>query len=134
MDLKSFRELCEKADAAGTAAVEVLQVIPMVVGSETTLFSGKLDYTKPTYFVADGLCGFAWISITPEYKGNTSLGKEERKVLEAMGFRKNDYEKTYQLSVSAFNQSIQKKEAYAAAYAKVLRSNGIRAYSNSRLD
>ena len=31
-------------------------------------------------------------------------------------------------------QSIERKEAYAAAYAAVLKANGIDAYPNSRLD
>lgn len=133
-DITSFKALCKEADAAGKAAVEKLQVVPMIVGQETSLFSGKIDYSKPTYFVEDGLCGFAWISVYPKFKGNTKLGKEERKVLEAAGFRKNDYEKNYQLWVSAYNQSMQKKEAYARAYANVLYDAGVKAYSGSRLD
>jgi hypothetical protein len=133
-DLDLFTTICEKADAAGRAAVEKLQVIPMIVGQETSLFSNQIDYTKQTYYVEDGVCGFAWVDVFPRHKGNTRLGKEERKVLEAAGFRKNDYTKTYQLWISAYNQSMQKKEAYASAFAKVLHENGLRAYSGSRLD
>lgn len=133
-NLDHFTAICEKADAAGKAAVEKLQVVPMIVGQETSLFSNKIDYSKPTYFVEDGVCGFAWVDIYPVHKGNTRLGKEERKILEAAGFRKNDYAKTYQRWISAYNQSMQKKEAYASAYAKVLRENGMKAYSGSRLD
>lgn len=48
-DIDTFRAICEKAEAAGKAAVEKLQVIPMVVGTEAGLFSGKIDYSKPTY-------------------------------------------------------------------------------------
>jgi hypothetical protein len=133
-DIEIFRAICEKADVAGKAAVEKLQVVPMIVGSETSLFSNKIDYTKPTYYVEDGVCGFAWVDVFPQHKGNTRLGKEERKVLEILGFRKNDYTKTYQKWISAYNQSMQKKEAYARAFADVLRTNGVKAYSGSRLD
>jgi hypothetical protein len=133
-DLELFTAICEKADAVGKSAVEKLQVVPMIVGQETSLFSNQIDYTKPTYYVEDGVCGFAWVDIYPVHKGNTRLGKEERKVLEAAGFRKNDYTKTYQRWISAYNQSMQKKETYAAAFAKVLRENGMKAYSGSRLD
>jgi hypothetical protein len=133
-DLDLFTAICKKADTAGKAAVEKLQVIPMIVGQETSLFSNKIDYAKPTYFVEDGVCGFAWVDVYPVHKGNTRLGKEERRVLEAAGFRKNDYTKTYQRWISAYNQSMQKKETYAAAFAKVLRENGMKAYSGSRLD
>jgi hypothetical protein len=133
-DIETFALICEKADAAGKAAVEKLNVVPMIVGQETSLFSNVIDRTKPTYYVADGACGFAWVNVYPANKGNTRAGKEERKLLERFGFYKNDYEKTYQLWVSAYNQSIQKKEAYARAYADVLRANGMKAYSDSRLD
>lgn len=133
-DIETFELICEKANAAGIAAVEKLEVIPMIVGQETSLFSNVIDRTKPTYYVADGVCGFAWVNVYPANKGNTRAGKEERKILESARFRKNDYEKSYQLWISAYNQSMQKKEAYARAYAEVLRANGIKAYSGSRMD
>jgi len=133
-DIQTFTAICEKASQAGYAAVETARVVPMVVGQETSLFSGVIDETKPTYVLDDYPCGFAWVSVKPENKGNTRLGKQERRALEAAGFRKNDYEKTYQLWISDFNQSMQKKETYADAYAKLLRDNGVRAYSGSRMD
>ena len=38
---------------------------PMVVGTPTTPLGDDIDYTKDTYYVSDGLCGFAWINIKP---------------------------------------------------------------------
>jgi hypothetical protein len=134
IDRNTFHSICDLADEAGKAAVETTRVVPMVVGFATSLFSDVIDETKPTYYVESGVCGFAWVNVYPANKGNTRLGKEERYVLEANGFRKNDYEKCYQLWISAYNQSMQKKEAYASAFANVLRNNGIRAYSGSRMD
>ena len=134
LDIETFKLVCEKAHAAGMKAVSKLNVIPMIVGSETHPFSGVMDMKKQTYFVADGVCGFAWVNVYPEFKGNTRNGKDERKMLEAAGFHKNGYEKTYQLWISDFNQSIQKKETYARAYAEVLRENGFKSYAGSRLD
>lgn len=133
-DIDTFRLICDKAHTAGKAAVEKLRVVPMIVGQETGFFSGKIDYTKPVEYVADGVCGFAWVDVYPKNKGNTRLGKEERKVLEALGFKKAFESKSYYLWISDFNQSMQKKEAYARAYAEVLRENGLTAYSGSRLD
>jgi hypothetical protein len=133
IDRNTFRSICDLANEAGKAAVETARVVPMVVGQETSLFSGVMDPATMEY-VSDGVCGFAWLNVYPANKGNTRLGKEERAVLEANGFRKNEYEKCYQLWISAYNQSMQKKEAYASAFAKVLRDNGIRAYSGSRMD
>ena len=134
MERETFRIICDEAHQAGVAAVEQLNVIPMIVGEETSFLSGKIDYSKPTYFVEDGVCGFAWVNVYPANKGNTKLGKEERKLLETAGFSKNEYERCHQLWISDYNQSMQKKEAYAGAYAKVLRDYGFRAYSGSRLD
>ena len=38
---------------------------PMVVGTPTTPLGNDIDYSKETYYVADGMCGFAWINIKP---------------------------------------------------------------------
>lgn len=133
-DTQTYKVICDKADAAGQAAVEKLQVVPMIVGQETSFMSGKIDYTKQTHYVEDGVCGFSWVDVYPQHKGNTRLGKEERKVLEAVGFKKSYESKRYYKWVSAYNQSMQKKEAYAKAYATVLRENGVKAQYGSKLD
>ena len=41
---------------------------PMVVGTPTTPLGDDIDYSKDTYYVADGLCGFAWINIAARGK------------------------------------------------------------------
>lgn len=133
--LAEFKEILAAADVAGREAVSKMTVIPMVVGQAKSLFSNEIDYSQPTEYVADGVCGFAWTVVCPEFKGNTKLGKQERAVLEAAGFTKDyDSSKKYTLWISDFNQSLQKKETYARAFAKVLSSNGINAYSQSRID
>lgn len=133
--LTEFLAIIDKADVAGREAVSKLKVIPMIVGEAKSLFSNEIDYSKPTEYVADGVCGFAWVNVYPEFKGNTKLGKEERKVLEAAGFEKDwDSNKKYSKWISDFNQSLQKKETYARAFAKVLSDNGINSYAQSRMD
>ncbi len=134
IDQTTFKEICNIAHEAGVEAVKNVITEAVLVYQETYPFSGVMDKTKPSYILDDYPCGFSWVDVYPLNKGNTRLGKEERKMLESAGFSKNDYTKTYQLWISAYNQSIQKKEAYASAYAKVLRENDIRAYSGSRLD
>ena len=81
-------------------------------------------------------CGFGWVQVTPEHKGNTRLGKQERTVLEQMGFRKDWTGKSYQLwNAGGYNgQSMDVKEAACDAYASVLQSYGIRAGVGSRAD
>lgn len=129
-----FHEVCDEADIAGLKAVQELTVIPMIVGETKNLFSNDIDYSKSTEYIEDGPCGFSWVSVKPKHKGNTRLGKEERAELEEMGLFKNEYTKTYQLWISQFNQSIQKKEAYARAFSKVLQQYGYNAIPGSRLD
>ena len=83
-----------------------------------------------------GACGFAWVTIRPKNKGNTKLGKDERKILAKLGFEKDWTGKSYQLWNPAdySGQNVDIKEAGAKAAAKVLQKYGFDAYSNSRLD
>ena len=81
-------------------------------------------------------CGFAWVTVYPEHKGNTKLGKAERKLLEQMGFRKDWTGKAYEVWDPAKwpGQSVDVKSAGAAAAANVLKKYGFRAYAGDRLD
>lgn len=134
IDKSNFTQICEKAHTAGMESVKNIVSRSVMVYEETHLFSGKMDHTKPHYILDDYPCGFAWVDVYPATKGTTREGKEERKILEHFGFSKNTYEKSYQLWISAYNQSMQKKETYARAFADVLRANGLKAYSGSRMD
>ena len=92
--------------------------------------TGGNAYGEPMY------CGFGWVQVTPEHKGNTRVGKQERAVLEAMGFSKDWTGKSYQLwNAGGYNgQSMDVKEAACGAYASVLNSYGVRASACSRAD
>lgn len=83
-----------------------------------------------------GMCGFAWVNIRPTNKGNTKAGKEERKILEAMGFEKDWTGKEYQMwNPSGLGcQNIDAKEAGAREAVLVFRAYGFNAYVGSRLD
>lgn len=63
-------------------------------------------------------------------KGNTSFGRWAKQ----NDLARPDYPSGLAISCHDFNQSIARKEAYAEAFAKVLRENGISAYAHSRLD
>ena len=54
-----------EADKEGKARAGDCVPTPMVVGSPTTPLGSDIDYDKKTYYVADGVCGFAWINIKP---------------------------------------------------------------------
>jgi len=82
-----------------------------------------------------GACGFAWVNVYLTTKGNTRVGKAERRTLEALGFRK-DYTGAYQMwNPSKYpTQNVDTLEAGAQAAAQLLKSAGYTAYAGSRLD
>jgi len=115
-----------EAHEAGMKAVQALNVVPMLVQAH----SNPLDDSSPvvqSYFVGDGVCGFAWITVRP---ANSSFGLYVKK---NHGW-KSAYGGGIQKWVSDFNQSMQKKYAYASAFAQVLNSHGIVAIPGERMD
>jgi hypothetical protein len=119
--------LYEKARAAGLAALEATRPVPMIVGSAIGL-SDKIDYSKPTYYEEGGVCGFAWVTIAPGRGPFVTWCKKN-------GVRGHaGYYGGYEIWVSEGGQSMQRKEAYARAFANVLREAGINAYPGSRMD
>lgn len=122
----SVKALHAKAHEAGHAAATAASPVPMIVGSPSTPLGSDIDPSKPTYFEAEGVCGFAWV----ETKGTTSFA---RQAVKAGIFRKS-YSGGVSLWVSGYGQSMQRKEAYADAYAEVLSKSGVSAYAGSRMD
>jgi len=121
-----FEALYAQADAAGHLAAEASVPTPIVVGEETAPFNGVIDYAKPTYYVSEGLCGFAWIN----FAGNTAFGRWAKKT----GKASKAYGGGLQVWVSGYGQSVTRKGAYAGAFAAILTEAGITAYAGSRLD
>jgi hypothetical protein len=76
--------------------------------------------------IADGVCGFAWIS----FKGTGPWAAWAKKNAGAS----KGYPKGLMIWISDYNQSMARKEAFADAAAEVLRANGIEAYAQSRMD
>ena len=112
----------EMRTAASEAALDYV--------NEWTAKTGGNAYGEPMY------CGFAWVTVYPQHKGNTKLGKAERKVLEQLGMRKDWTGKAYELwNPSGWHgQSMDVKEAGATAAANVLRNYGFTAWAGSRAD
>jgi hypothetical protein len=111
-----YQEIIDKAYKAGIEAGKNARPIPMYV----------IDQGIPIDRIDDGACGFAWIA----FPGNTSFGKWAKK----QGLARSHYPSGLCVWVSEFGQSVDRKDAFAGAYAKVLKDNGIDAYSGSRLD
>ena len=117
-----------EAHALGIAAGNECSPTPMVVGTPSTPLGDDIDYEKDTHYVSDGVCGFAWINIKP------ARGKFVKFLKDNNIGRKDSYYGGYTIWVSGFGQSLERKSAYARAFAKVLDDNGLKAYPMSRMD
>ena len=74
------------------------------------------------------MCGFAWVTVKP---ANSALAK----AMKARFGGHNAYGGGLAYWISMFDQSMTKKEAYARAFAAVLKDAGFdRVYANSRMD
>ena len=115
----------KEAYAAGLIAGKEVGVPKFIVG-DAIGFSNEIDYTKKTY-VLDGLCGFAWVNISPARGAFVTYLKSKK-----IGGKA--YYGGYEFWVHEFGQSVDRKSAFAGAFAEVLRSYGIPASAGSRLD
>lgn len=120
----SVRALHLKAHEAGMTAGMVARPTPMgVVDAD---IYGRPKPGAVVEVVDEGVCGFAWV----KFAGNTSFGR----AMKAAGLARKSYEGGLSVWVGEFGQSMERKEAYARAYAHVLRQHGIDAYAGSRMD
>ena len=99
----------------------------MIVGTPTELMGSEIDYSKKTYFVEGGVCGFAGVVIKPARGKFVSYLKSIDK-----GY--NRYGGGYYVPVRVFGQSLTRKEAYAKAFADVLKEVGMKVFVDSRMD
>ena len=83
-----------------------------------------------------GACGFAWVNIYPQHKGNTKQGREERRILREMGFELDWTGKRFELwNPSGMHcQNVDAKYMGASIAAYHLRAYGFKACAGSRLD
>jgi hypothetical protein len=119
--------LYKKAHEAGMEAGEKVIPQPMIVFQRENPFDDTSAITKVYEPVMDGVCGFAWVVIRP---GTSSFAR----YLKSKGLASKHYYGGVSVWVGYFNQSMTRKEAYARAFADVLREAGIDAYAGSRMD
>ena len=120
------QSIYQQAHYQGNVAVEMANVTPMIVQQrENPLDDGSKLVRQ--YFVSDGVCGFASVNVKP---ANSKFAK----FLVANGLGRKSFSGGVSMSIRDFNQSLQKKEAYAYAFASVLNEHGIKAYVESRMD
>lgn len=109
-------QLFAKAHKAGMDAGQAVNPTPMVVQG-----GGK------SYFVGEGVCGFASIVIKPARGKFVKWLKENKRAYK-------HYYGGIAIFVGEFGQSLARKEAYASAFVQVLKDSGINAYVDSRMD
>lgn len=125
-----FEYVYKKAVAAGLEAGKAAKPRPMIVGTPTTLLGNDIDYSKPTYYESEGLCGFAWVVIFPATSSFARWLVKEGHV-----GRGRSYGGGTQIWISDHGQSYERKCAHAEAMVKVLNDElGIKACAGSRLD
>lgn len=122
-----MKDLFNRAKMAAMEAGRLAIPTPMVV-SEADVLSGAPIPGGKSWLVNDGVCGFAWVNVKP---GNSPFANFLKKEKLASADR---YYGGVSIWMSEFGQSMTRKEAAAAAMAKVLSEAGIRAYAMSRMD
>jgi len=110
-----FLALHKKAHEAGHKAATARIPQIMTVTDGTRLWAES-----------EGLCGFAEVC----FKGNTAWARWAKSIKLA----EKRFGGGFSIWISDYGQSYERKDAYAEAYAKVLKTNGIHAYAVSRLD
>jgi len=126
----AFEAAYNKAAEAGRAAGEAKVPRPMMVVQPSNPLNDN-SVPKAMWHVPEGVCGFAWVNVSP---GNSSFAKW----LVKNKLARKAYGGGVDIWISAFNQSVERKEACANAMAEVLKaevgSNSLRIYASSRLD
>lgn len=121
-----FASLYREADLAGRKAADALTPTPMVV-TDGDVLTGKPVPGARKFYVPEGVCGFAWVTVKP---GNCGMARWLKKHKNASA----GYYGGMELWIDAYGQSMERKEAYARAFANVLNDAGINAYAGSRMD
>lgn len=152
---KQYASALAEALQAGAQAGTGATPRPMVVGSPKNLVGslvggndGGFDPEQPTYYVADGVCGFAWLQVKGRQFNNWLTGtvasaSPASEVLAGYGElvsepRPDSYYGGVSVWVRGYGQSMQRKEAFAGAVARSLSAANLEGldtvYSMSRMD
>jgi len=135
-------KIFDKALQAGTDALKACIPTPMVVQLHKDVTDDHSDVIK-SYHISDGVCSFAWINIKltniPSRQFINALKKAKLATADINSFNHEPFKKSlyyggYMYWIHQGNQSMQKKEAFARAFAAVLINEGIKVRTGSRMD
>jgi hypothetical protein len=122
-----FEAVYRLAVLEGNEAAAAVTPVPMVVSQHANMADDESPVVKQ-WFVADGVCGFGWVSVRP---GNSPFANWLKKT--GRGSR-DSYAGGVHVSSPLMTQSLTRNEAWARGFAKVLNEKGIKAYAHSRID
>ena len=123
----SLADIHHLAHEAGLEAGKAAIPTPMVVQTHRNMADDNSPVVRND-FVSGGVCGFAWVVVE---NGRSKFAKYLRDEHDA---HKDYYYGGRSWWVRDFGQSMERKIAYASAYASVLQANGIEAFVQSRMD
>lgn len=126
---KHFERVWQAAVAAGNAAFAAAEPVPMVVQQHASPLNDASPVVK-SYYVADGVCGFAWVRI-PKSNGKFARWLKDNKLA------RPGYPSGAEISsakVAPVSQSLARNEAACQAAAEVLKAGGLECYADSRID
>jgi hypothetical protein len=130
---KSAYDILVEASEAAEAAVKACTPQAIIVGSPSTPLGNDVDPNQKTWFIEGGVCGFASVVIKPA-RGSIVAELKKRKIGSA------HYGGGYSFSSWQLAPSIRRDQSYERACAaakgavEVLKSYGINAYVDSRID
>lgn len=123
----SYAAIWKEAKAAGVAAGNAAQCVPMHVVQRANVMDDASPIVHRYEPVMDGVCGFASVVIRPATSGFA-------KWLKTKGYASPHYYGGYSIFIGEHNQSLTRKEAHASAMAEVFGRYGYNAHCDSRID
>lgn len=135
MGKRELARLLGEAERAGRAAAAAKVPVPMVVVERASAFDDSSPVVRRYAPVTGGVCGFAWVNMP----GGTALANAAKRRYADGRWPEVRVGKGYPTGldvwVSGYGQSMERKAAYAGAYAGVLNAAGFdRVYATSRMD
>jgi hypothetical protein len=124
---QDWERIYNEAHTAGMAAGQACQPVGMVVQQHANPLNDNSPVVK-SWDVPDGVCGFAWVVVSP---GTHSFARWAAKNLNA---KKDYYGGVTVKWVGEFGQSMQRKIAYAQAFAGVLHKYNVPVGVRDRMD
>ena len=131
--MTTISEIFSEASNAAVAAFHAATPRPVIFGQAKSLFSNEMVPGTEEY-VADGVCGFAWINIKPA-RGDFVKFLKSRKIGDK-GTYGGYTVSAYSVGIPGSSQSMERKEAGCKAFVAVIKKYfpDMRIWVESRMD